>query len=216
MGSITKGIGIGIGVVFGVIIAFVIIVFLMGLIGTSSTTKQDESPPTQEIKQVTEAQDGIPEAGEELEKSLEEVPEVLERKEVEDMEALSNGSLAKNTQNGVTLSLDGLTFEDKGDWAKITNIKATILNEKGESLASNINVMLWDDKVEREDMFSTKAELNGGWISNRDSSKIDVPVNIAFKNLELEKTLKLSVIDVFDFNRRTVVAVEYKFTYKKK
>jgi len=198
MGSITKGIGIGIGVVFGVIIAFVIIVFLMGLIGTSSTTKQDESPPTQEIKQVTEAQDGIPEAGEELEKSLEEVPEVLERKE------------------GVTLSLDGLTFEDKGDWAKITNIKATILNEKGESLASNINVMLWDDKVEREDMFSTKAELNGGWISNRDSSKIDVPVNIAFKNLELEKTLKLSVIDVFDFNRRTVVAVEYKFTYKKK
>ena len=214
MGSISKGIGIGIGVVFGIIIAFLIIGFFTGFIMIGSSKEQT---PTGAVVGVPYVEQNKPSPIQEIQKAAEEVQEQVEDlvgKDIEEVntEDLFKNSKVKNTQKGVTMSLDDLTIEDKGDWGKITNIKITILNEGSDTIFPQVNVMLWDDESSREDKYSVKAKLESdGWIDNGNYKVLDVPVNIAFRNLELEKSMKLTLLESLDWQAKTLVAVEYQF-----
>lgn len=206
------GIGIGIGIVFGIILMIVFIAFFFGwVINTNSKestptgytiyTPTIQPPIAQQIQKITE------ETGQEIKKAQEE----LVGKETANKDDLFKNSKARNTQNGITLSLDDFTVEDKGDWGKITKIKVTILNEGSTTLTPYVNVMLWDDNSKREDRYSTKATLKSdGWIDNGNYKVLEAPVSIAFRDLELEKTMKLSLVEgVWDV--KVLVAVEHRF-----
>lgn len=190
MGSITKGVGIGIGVVFGVIIAFILIAFFVGLIGTSPEEKQSGYSPIQEMEKITEK---VQEAQEEIEKGIEEV----EGKEAVNTEDIFKNSKAKNTQKGVTLSIDDYTIEIKGeDFAKITKIKFTILNEGTDTISPYLNIFLWDENDASTDKANSKDSIEtDGWVSTGNYKTIEAPVSVAFNDIGLTKILKLTVYD---------------------
>jgi len=216
--NVSSGIGKGFGIVIGAFLALLVIAVSCSiLIKKGAEVASEEIGKAEKDYQenvVAPAEKSMNEAIQKITESQED----LVGKEVEKVnkEDLFKNSKVKNTQNGITLSLDDYSIEDKGDWAKITTIKVTILNEGSSELKPKINVRIWDDESTKEDTSSVKATLESdGWVDNGNYKVLDVPVSISFRNLELEKTLKLNLVDGLDWQSKTLAAVEYKFTFKK-
>lgn len=139
-----------------------------------------------------------------------EYPE--ETKEADKAELFKN-SKAKSTGSGATLSIDEYTVEDKGDWAKITYVKATVLNEGYTAILPTIYVMVWDDSAASN--HGTKATLSshdkievGGYMV------LESEVNIVFRDVELEKTIGLMLVDGQSWEAEALTSVEHRFKVK--
>ena len=214
--NVSSGIGKGFGLVIGIFLALLVIAVSCSIMigkGAKVASKEIEKAAIEYEEEVIKP---IEEEFEKIEEEMKEAQEELVGKEIEEVnkEDLFKDSIVKNTQSGITMSLDDFIIEDKGDWGKITNIKITILNEGSNTIFPKVNVMIWDDKSERENKYSTKETLElDGWIDNGNYNILDVPVNIAFMNLELEKTMKLSLVESL-WQPKTLVAVEHKFKVK--
>ncbi len=104
-------------------------------------------------------------------------------------------SLATNTQNGVTLSIEGYKFEKRGDdWGMITEIKFSVENKGGDTLYPDLVLEVKDDKNTIEDISSINVPLDEILYENDYLTKT-LPVNLRFSRIGLNKTIKLSLID---------------------
>ncbi|MFH1181386.1 MAG: hypothetical protein V1702_00340 [Candidatus Woesearchaeota archaeon] len=122
---------------------------------------------------------------------------------------VSSTILAKNTANGVTLTINSVEAVTKGpDWGKLTEIEYTITNNKATALSPVLLLFLYGS----EDATQTKAEvrdtLDLPWISSGETVTNKVTTNAAYHgNMSLPITLKVSLMD--DYPRRNVVSVEF-------
>ncbi len=123
-----------------------------------------------------------------------------------------------NTQNGISLSLDDLKYEIKGEnWGKITEMTITILNKGNNALNPKVLVLLYDEKDRKEDKFKTQAEIELDIFSLGVGEHVTKKAitNIGFNDLDLSKKLQLVLVDAYDYNNRAIVVVEKDFIVDK-
>jgi len=203
--GIGKGFGITIGVVLGIIVVMVGCSILIGIGAKNSeneisplqqSIEQNQQQAVQEITApIEEAQQKVDDSLNQFSKEMQQQKEELEGKEAVNAADLFKSSKSKNTQNGVTLSIDDYKIEIKGtDFAKITKIKFTILNEGTDETFANVKAFLWDSNDDIKQKSAAKAEISvDGWVESGKYKTVEAPVNIAFNDIALDKTLKLVV-----------------------
>jgi len=198
---------------------FVILIFFISSCATSNPRESVGSITGQVIKEIEqETEKEVKKIEEqvhaELEEFLDEVLTVDERaKEKDKGFTFSSDSIVK-TQNGISLSLDDFKYEIKGEnWGKITEMTVTILNKGNNNLQPKVLVILYDDKDSTEDKVKTKAEIEfdifGLGVGEHVTKKIIT--DISFNDIDLPKTLKVVLVDAYDWDNRAMVVVEKEF-----
>jgi len=110
----------------------------------------------------------------------------------------------------IGFSIDKITKEIKGeDWAKVTNIKFTIINQKSKSFYPKVLIYLWDENDDSDTKNYVEEELYFDKLESGKSSTQEKEVSISFNEIDKEKTLKAILYD--EDNEEMDIAIE-KFT----
>lgn len=92
----------------------------------------------------------------------------------------------------IKLTIDKITYDNKGTWAKITKIKYTIVNQK-EDLTPKILVYGYDESYNSMDMGFIEEEIVLPELKAGASITKESIVSITFNDLDVEKTIKLEL-----------------------
>jgi hypothetical protein len=214
--NVSSSIGKGFGWVIGIFFGLMVIAVSCGILIST---------------QANEVGEAIMEANNELEKAAAQIEEEQQRV-ISEMEESYKESLPideqnkqeneyfsfapnsiVNSQNGLSLSLDGYKYELKSGWGKITEITVTVLNEGNNNFQPKVLVLLHDEKDRSEEWGQTKAEIDfdtfGLGVGEHVTKK--ALVDIAFNDVELSKKLQIVLVDTYDFSNRAIVIVETDF-----
>lgn len=105
-------------------------------------------------------------------------------------------SLAKNTQEGITLSLDGYKFKKINDnWGKITEIRFTLENKGAKNIYPNLLLEVYEGN-NRDNLAQKKIELSEFLYENDFISKT-IPLDFGVAKIENKKTIKLSAYESY-------------------
>ncbi len=108
---------------------------------------------------------------------------------------LFSRSLAKNTQNGITLSIDGYKFEKRGDnWGQLTEISFTLENRGSSTIYPDLVVELYDKNTDMKNVPSKKVELDI-ILNEGDSASKSVSFELGASSIETNKTIRLFLVD---------------------
>lgn len=124
------------------------------------------------------------------------------------------GTSIVNTKDGISLAIDKIEHEIKGDnWGKIIGITATVLNQGVESFRPRLIVVLYDEKDFKEEWFKPKAEIDFGIgaLKAGEHTTKDAIVNVAFNDINLTKNFRAILTDADDPGNKAKVVVETEF-----
>jgi len=216
--NVSSGIGKGFGVVIGIFLAIIFIIVGFSVL-LSSKADNIEEQANQITGQV------VRDFGGEVEKEVQKIEKQTNQfldemlpadeiaKEKDEGFTFSPDSIV-NSQNGISLSLDDLKYEIKGkNWGKITEMTITVLNKGNNNFQPKIIVLLYDEKDPTEDKVKTKEEIEFDiyYLDVGEHITKKAITNIAFNDLNLPKTLKVVLVEAFDYNNRALVVVEKEF-----
>jgi len=138
--------------------------------------------------------------------------EVEEAQKVENEEFAFSPNSIVETKDNISLSLDDFKYEIKGEnWGKITEMTISILNKGNNNLDPKVLVLLYDEKDPSEEKVIKKAEIEFDYLYVGEHTTKKAITNIAFDDIELQKTLKVVLVRAFDDNNRAVVVIEKEF-----
>ncbi len=146
-----------------------------------------------------------------------ETKEVVVIEEEPEEEFKFPGTSIVSTQHNISLALDKLDHEIKGDnWGKVIGITATVLNKGAEAFKPRLIVLLYDEADFKEEWLKPKAQIDF------DIEKLEIGehitreaiVNIAFNDLNLTKNFKMILVDADDPGNKAKAIVETDFNAK--
>ncbi|MBS3102710.1 hypothetical protein J4458_04670 [Candidatus Woesearchaeota archaeon] len=219
--NVSSGIGKGFGITVGIFLALIVIAVSCSILISSNADKIER----QSSQKVQEFEQEVGKEVQRLEKQIEEqreqiLDEVLpsdERAKKKEEEFKFKPDSIVNMQNGISLSLDDLKYEIKGEnWGKITELTVTVLNNGNNAFEPKILVLLYDKKDPKEEWGKIKAEIEFdifGFDVGQHITKKAI-TDIAFNDLNLTKKLQLMLVDAYDWSNRPIVVVEKEFIAK--
>ena len=216
--NVSSGIGKGFGITIGIFLALLVIAVSCSILISSNADKIQEkaNEVVQDYEQEVEKE--MQKIGEQIEKQTEQIlDETLpydEKAKEKDEGFKFNPNSIVETRNGISLSLDNLKYEIKGEnWGKITEITTTILNKGNNNFQPKVIVLLYDEKDPKEEWVKIKAEIEfdiyGLDVGEHITKK--AITDIGFNDLNLSKQLKVVLVDAYDWTNRAVVVVEKEF-----
>ena len=119
-----------------------------------------------------------------------------------------------NTQNNISLSIDDIQYEIKGEnWGKIIGITTTVINNGDTTFKPKAIVRLHDDGDLAEERVKPKAEIEFDVEELKPGEHVtkQAIVNIAFNDLLLTKEFELILVDANTAGHRSLVSVETEF-----
>lgn len=127
-----------------------------------------------------------------------------------DRTSLLEKSLSVNTNKGVTLAFDDYKTEVKNDnFGKVTEISLTILNEGTTKIYPEIRVFIYDQNDKATERANVKETIKiDGSLAPGKYTYVTVPVNIGFTEPKVQKTLKLTAVEQFEYPAKLYVSVE--------
>ena len=195
--NVVSGIGKGFGLVIGIFLALVIAVSCSIML-SSNATKVGEK--TNEAQTINQLDDNSPYG-----QGIKEADEVFK----------FNPNSMVESRNGVSLSIDNVKYEIKGeDWGKLTEVTFTILNEMHTSFSPKVYIALWDGGDKEDEWYRADANVEFDIYSLNKGEHItqSAITDIGFNNLNLTKSLRLVLVDSYDFlENKPIVFIKKEF-----
>lgn len=124
--------------------------------------------------------------------------------------------LVKRTDKGITLALYNVSYEIRGeDYAIVNGLRFGIENGATESISAKVLVYFWDENDISEHKNSVRAEIAPdtffGTLSKGESVNQTSLVKIPLNDINLNKTMKIILIEDAYYHPQTYVSVEYTF-----
>lgn len=221
--NVSSGIGKGFGIIIGIFLGLIVIAVSCSVLLSSQADEIEKKSNEITANAIRENERELQEIQQQIDTRMQKAIDdslTADEKTKEQTKSFEfNKNAIVNSKNGISLSLDDLNYEIKGDnWGKITEITVTILNNGNNDFKPEILVFLYDEKDRKEEWFQTKAKIEFDIWNLQVGEHITKKaiVNIPFDDLNLTKKFELALLEGFQFDNKPIVVVEKDFVAEAK